>query len=82
MTSSTREQALTVRHRVIDRPRAAREQGQPLATSQDELYALLEEVDQLQLVAHAADDIVLFPSAVREEPEAVLQGALRFWKAY
>ncbi len=81
MTTSASDQAFRIRHRVVDRLRAAREKGQFLAATQDELQALLEEVDRLQLVAQAADQIVLFPSATREGPEAVLVGALRFWKA-
>ncbi len=81
MTTSVSDQAFRIRHRVVDRLRAAREQGQPLAATQNEMQALLEEVDRLQLVAQAADHIVLFPSATRARPETVLVGALRFWKA-
>jgi hypothetical protein len=80
MTMSVSDQAFRIRHRVVDRLRAAREQGQPLAATQGEMQALLEEVDRLQLVAQAADHIVLCPSA-REGPETILVGALRFWKA-
>ena len=61
MTTSVSDQAFRIRHRVVDRLRAAREQSQPLAATQDEMKALLEEVDRLQLVAQAADHIVLFP---------------------
>jgi CheY-like chemotaxis protein len=78
---AAREQAFTTRHQVIDRLRSAREQRRSLTATQTELLAVLEEVDRLQLVAHAADQVVLFPSDVRQGPEAVLQGALRFWKA-
>jgi hypothetical protein len=78
--TAAREQAFTNRHRVIDRLRAAREQRRSLTATQTELLAVLEEVDRLQLVAHAADQVVVFPSDVRQGPEAVLQGALRFWK--
>ena len=81
MTTTVSDQAFRIRHRVVDRLRAAREQGQALAATQDEMQALLEEVDRLQLVAQAADHIVLFPAAIREGPETVLVGALRFWKA-
>jgi CheY-like chemotaxis protein len=41
----------------------------------------LHRTARLQLVAQAADHIVSFPSETREGPEAVLIGALRFWKA-
>jgi hypothetical protein len=66
---------------VIDRLRTAREQGRSLAATHEELQEVLQEVDRLQLVAHAADQVVLFPSGVREGPEALLEGALRSWKA-
>jgi hypothetical protein len=81
MTPNVCEHAFTTRHQVINRLRAAREQGQSLAATQDELQAILEEVDRLQLVAQAADNVGEFPSDACEGPGAVLHGALRFWKA-
>jgi len=61
MTTTVSDQAFRIRHRVVDRLRAAREQGQPLAATQDEMKALLEEVDRLQLVAQAATTSCCFP---------------------
>jgi hypothetical protein len=81
MTTNTVEQAFTIRHQVIDRLRVEREQGRSLTATQDELQAVLQEVDRLQLVADAADQIVPFYSGIREGPETLLQGALRSWKA-
>jgi len=81
MTAIMSEQHFAVRHHVIDKLRAAREQGQPLAASQSEVEALLEEVDRLQLVAQAADNLAVFALCGLEEPQTILRAALRTWKA-
>ena len=74
------EQHFDLRHRVINKLRAAREQGFPLAASQADVQALLEEVDQLQLVAQAANYFAPFALRGLEEPQAALRNALRAWK--
>ena len=80
MTVSVSEQHFDVRHRVINKLRAAREQGLPLAASQADVHAILEEVDQLQLVAQAANHFAPFALCGLEEPQAALRDALRAWK--
>ena len=82
MTVTLSEQRFEARHRVINKLRAAREQGLPLAASQTDVQALLEEVDRLQLVAQAADNCspCAAPNGL-EEPQAVLRAALQTWKA-
>ena len=80
MTVSVSEQHFDVRHRVINKLRVAREQGLPLAASQADVQALLEEVDQLQLVAQAASNFAPFALRGLEEPQTVLRDALRAWK--
>ena len=50
MTVGMSEQHFDLRHRVINKSRVARERGLPLPASQTDVQALLEEVDQLQLV--------------------------------
>ncbi len=67
------------RHRVINKLRVAREQGLAVAASQGEVQALLEEVDQLQLVAQAATNFAPYALCGLEEPQAVLRDALRVW---
>jgi hypothetical protein len=81
MTATLNEQRFVVRHRVINNLRAAREHGLPLAASQTEVRALLEEVDQLQLVAQAADSFAPFVPYGLEEPHTFLRAALQTWKA-
>ena len=80
MTLWVSEQHFDVRHRVINKLRVAREQGLPLAASQADVLALLEEVDQLQLVAQAASNLEPFALCGLEEPQTVLRDALRAWK--
>ena len=80
MTVWMSEQYFDVRHRVIDKLRCAREQGEPVAASQGDLQALLEEIDQLQLVAQAANNFTPFALSGLEEPQAMLRNALRAWK--
>jgi hypothetical protein len=74
------EQLFEARHRIIARLRVAREQGLPLEASHTDLCALLDEVDQLQLVAHAANTFIPFTLRGLEEPQSVLRDALRTWK--
>jgi hypothetical protein len=81
MTVSVSGQLFQVRHRIIDKLRVAREQGLPLEASQANVQALLEEVDQLQLVAHAANHFAPFTLCGLEEPQTVLRDALRAWKS-
>jgi hypothetical protein len=81
MTLRESEQHFDERHRVIDQLRGAREQGLPLAASQAEVQALLDEVDQLQLVAHAANNFTPFTMCGLEEAQTVLRDALQAWKA-
>jgi hypothetical protein len=81
MTVRVSEQHFDVRHRVIDKLRGAREQGLPLAAGQADVQALLDEVDQLQLVAYAADNFTPFAFCGNEEAQTVLRDALRAWKA-
>ena len=81
MTVRETEQHFDVRHRVIDHLRCAREQGLPLAASQVDVEALLDELDQLQLVAHAANNFTPFALRGLEEAQTVLRDALRAWKA-
>jgi len=79
MTVWMSEQCFEVRHRVINKLRDAREQGLPGAASQAELQALLEEIDQLQLVAQAANNFAPFALRGLEEPQTILRDALRAW---
>jgi hypothetical protein len=81
MTVTQTAQHFDVRHRVIDQLRGAREQGLPLAASQADVEALLDEVDQLQLVAHAANNFTPFALCGLEEAQTVLRDALQAWKA-
>ena len=81
MTATLSEQRFEARHRVINKLRAAREQGLPLAPSQTDVQALLEEVDRLQLVAQAADNFAPCAAYGLEEPHMVLCAALQTWKA-
>jgi len=81
MTVRDSEQHFDERHRVIDQLRGAREQGLPLAASHAEVQALLDEVDQLQLVAHAANNFTPFALRGLEEAQTILRDALRAWKA-
>jgi len=81
MTICVSEQHFDVRHRVIDKLRAAREKGLALAASEADLHALLDEMDKLQLVAHAANNFTPFALRGLEEPQTVLRDALRAWKA-
>ena len=80
MTVRESEQHFDVRHRVINTLRDEREQGLPLAASQADVHALLEEVDQLQLVDQAANNFAPFALCGLEEPQTVLRDALRAWK--
>ena len=80
MTVLVSELQFDVRHRVINKLRIAREQGLALAASQGDVRALLEEVDQLQLVAQAATSFAPFALCGLEEPQSVLRDALRAWK--
>ena len=80
MTVLVSEQLFDVRHRVINKLRDAREQGLALAASQGDVRALLEEVDQLQLVAQAATSFAPYALRGLEEPQSVLRDALRAWK--
>jgi len=80
MTIRVSKQHFDVRHRVINKLRVAREQGLPLAASQADVQALLEEVDQLQLVAQAANNFAPFALCGLEEPQTVLRDALWAWK--
>jgi hypothetical protein len=75
------EQHFQTRHRVIDKLRATREQGLSIAVSQTDVWALLEEVDRLQLVAQAANNLEAVALHGFEEPQNVLRDALRAWKA-
>jgi len=79
MTVWMSEQCFEVRHRVINKLRDAREQGLPGAASQADLQALLEEIDQLQLVAQAANNFAPFALHGLEEPQTILRDALRAW---
>jgi len=81
MTATLSEQRFEARHRVINTLRAAREQGSPLAPSQIEVQALLEEIDRLQVVAQAADNFAPCAPHGLEEPHLVLCAALQCWKA-
>jgi hypothetical protein len=81
MTARLSEGCFEVRHRVINKLRGAREHGVPLAATQSEVQALLEEVDRLQVVAQAADNFVPCMPNGLEEPQAVLRAALQTWKA-
>ena len=81
MTFRVSEQHFDVRHRVINKLRVTREQGLPLAASQADVQALLEEVDQLQLVAQAANHFAPFALCGLEELQAALRNALRAWKS-
>lgn len=81
MTVRVGEQPFQTRHRVIDKLRVTREQGLPIAVSPTDVWALLEEVDRLQLVAHAANNLEAFALHGLEEPQHVLRDALRAWKA-
>jgi hypothetical protein len=81
MTVRVSEQHFDMRHRVINKLRVAREQGLPLAASQADVQALLEEVDQLQLVAQAASTFAPFALCGLEEPQTVLRDALWAWQA-
>ena len=81
MTATLSEQHFEVRHLVINKLRAARERGLPLEASQIDVQALLEEVDQLQLVAQAADNFAPCAPYGLEEPQAVLRATLQTWKA-
>ena len=81
MTVSVGEQHFQTRHRVIDKLRVTREQGVPIAVSQTDVWALLEEVDRLQLVAQAANNLEACALNGLEEPQTVLRDALRAWKA-
>jgi hypothetical protein len=60
MTVGVGEQHFQTRHRVIDKLRVTREQGLAIAVSQTDVWALLEEVDRLQLVAQAANNLEAF----------------------
>ncbi|HLZ26872.1 MAG TPA: hypothetical protein VKV73_06085 [Chloroflexota bacterium] len=81
MTATLSEQRFEARHRVINRLRAVREQGLPLAASQTDVQALLEEVDRLQVVAQAADNFAPCAPHALAEPHMVLCEALQTWKA-
>jgi hypothetical protein len=81
MIATLSEQHFEVRHRVINKLRAARERGLPLAATQSEVQALLEEVDRLQLVAQAAENFAPCAPYGLKEPHTVLCAALQTWKA-
>jgi hypothetical protein len=81
MTVRVGEQHFQNRHRVIDKLRVTREQGLVVAVTQTDVWALLEEVDRLQLVAQAATNLEAFALHGLEEPKNVLGDALRAWKA-
>ena len=81
MTTTLSEQRFEVRHRVINKLRTARENSVPLAPSQTDVQALLEEVDRLQMVAQAADNFAPCAPYGLEEPHMVLCAALHTWKA-
>jgi hypothetical protein len=81
MTVRVAEQYFQTRHRVIDKLRVTREQGLSIAVSQTDVWALVEEVDRLQLVAQAAGNLEAFAFHGLEEPQNILRDALRAWKA-
>ena len=69
------------RHLEIDALRIQRELGDPLAVEAETVQALLQEIDLLQVVAHAADQIAGFPAgASAGEPLLNLRNSLRRWK--
>jgi hypothetical protein len=81
MTTALSELHFEFRHRVLNKLRAAREHGLPLAAGQTEVQALLEEVDRLQVVAQAADNFAPCAPYGLEEPQTALRAALQTWKA-
>ena len=69
------------RHYVIDALRTQRESGDPFRVETEAVQALLQEIDLLQVVAHAAEHIARFPpSEPIGEPLVTLRQALRRWK--
>jgi hypothetical protein len=83
MQRLTSEQVCTFgeRHRAIDLLRTQRELGGSLAFYPGAVPALLEEVDLLQMIAQAAEQVASYP-AYRSADEALasLRNSLRRWK--
>ena len=70
------------RQRVIDHLRNERHGGRPLAASDEQVEALLEEINLLHLVAEAAEEVADFGSPIDEaQPCARLAGPLKRWSA-
>jgi hypothetical protein len=68
------------RQRVIDQLRSVRHQGHPLAATDEQVEALLEEINLLHLVAQAAEDVMgSDPSGEATQPCARLKGPLARW---
>jgi hypothetical protein len=70
-----------MRREVVDRLRTSRELELALEADDQQVREVLEEIDLLEMVAGAADDLTRFP-ATRETAEAAaaLRHALRRWK--
>lgn len=78
---SEQARAFGDRHQVIDCLRSQRELGGSFATDTDGVRALLQEIDLLQVVAHAAEHVAAFPCGeAAGEPLAHLRNSLRRWK--
>jgi hypothetical protein len=69
------------RQTAIDRLRLDTERGLVLTAHDGELRAILDEVQLLEIVAGAADSVVLFPGTPESGPAmTALRDALRRWK--
>ena len=81
LQTSERIRGFGDRHHSIDLLRAQRESGGSLAIYPAAVRALLLEVDLLQLVAQAAEQLAAFPAGQSaSEPLTHLQNSLRRWK--
>ena len=78
--TSERVRTFGERHHAIDLLRNQRESGESLALYPGAVRALLQELDLLQVVAQAAENIAGYPAGATEEVLANLRNSLRRWK--
>jgi hypothetical protein len=78
--TSERVRTFGERHHAIDLLRNQRESGESLALYPGAVRALLQELDLLQMVAQAAEQITAYPASGTEEVFANLRNSLRRWK--
>jgi hypothetical protein len=80
-TVSERVRAFGERHQMVDMLRNQRETGGSLSLYPGAVRALLQEIDLLQVVAHAAEHVAAFPCGeAAGEPLTHLRNSLQRWK--